>query len=381
MQTEHNILNQDSRTMQLLEDGTIDLVVTSPPYPMIEMWDELFSSLNKQISDALKSGDYRVSFELMHQELDRVWKEVYRVLKQGGIACINIGDATRTISKRFQLYANHQRIIRTFWELGFDILPLILWRKQTNAPNKFMGSGMLPTGAYVTLEHEYILIFRKNGIRKYNSKIEKANRQDSAIFWEERNIWYSDLWDFKGTRQDLTSINSNGELRKRSGAFPFELPFRLINMYSVYGDTVLDPFLGTGTTSLAALACGRDSVGFEIDRGFILGIDEKMKNPNLPTELCNYNQRRLDRHIEFVQDYIQKKGSSPKYSNKHYGVPVVTQQEKNLKLVALDKILFENEGKYTGLYYQAEIVLEKDILLSKKSEVNETPSFHQQKII
>lgn len=360
--------------MQSLEDGAIDLVVTSPPYPMIEMWDETFSSLNPQISDVLKCSDYRASFELMHMELDKVWIETYRVLSQGGIACINIGDATRTIDNRFQLFANHQRIMKTFWEIGFDVLPLILWRKQTNAPNKFMGSGMLPAGAYVTLEHEYILIFRKNGKRNFKTKNEKATRQESAIFWEERNIWYSDLWDFKGTRQDLTATNGNGELRKRSGAYPFALPFRLINMYSAYGDTVLDPFLGTGTTALAALASGRDSVGFEIDRGFALSVDEKVKNTKLSTELKKYNQKRLDDHLAFVEEFIQKKGHPPKYQNNHYGFPVVTQQEKQLRLATLNTIIFEREGIFKGCYSESDMVDNSMLLLNEVETVNANSS-------
>ena len=103
---------------------------------------------------------------------------------------------------------------------------------------------MYPGGAYVTLEHEYILILRKNGKRKFTTQPEKQNRRESAYFWEERNIWFSDIWDLKGIRQDI----QQKDIRTRSAAFPFELAYRLINMYSVFGDTILDPFLGTGTT-------------------------------------------------------------------------------------------------------------------------------------
>jgi DNA modification methylase len=205
---------------------------------MIEMWDELFAQLNPDISEFLKNGDYSNAFESMHKILDEVWHELFRVMKSGAFACINIGDATRTVKKRFQLFANHSRIQQKCFDIGFDVLPVILWRKQTNAPNKFMGSGMLPAGAYVTLEHEYILIFRKGNKRVFVSAEEKHNRMQSSYFWEERNTWFSDLWDFKGTRQDI----NDQELRNRSAAYPFLLPFRLINMYSVFGDTVLDPF-------------------------------------------------------------------------------------------------------------------------------------------
>jgi len=215
--------------MKDIGDDSIDLVVTSPPYPMIEMWDGLFSSLSPACADGLKLGDGNAAFEAMHLELDLVWRELYRVLKPGAFACINIGDATRTIGDRFRLYPNHSRIVSRFHRLGFDCLPVILWRKQTNAPNKFMGSGMLAAGAYVTLEHEYVLVFRKDAKRQFSTNAEKSARMRSAFFWEERNKWFSDVWDFKGTVQGL----KHGDLRSRSGAYPLELAYRLINMYSL----------------------------------------------------------------------------------------------------------------------------------------------------
>ena len=178
MQTEHRFIFQDCETDQI-NDQSIQLVVTSP-YPMIEMWTDSLVLTGR--SDLHCKGDYHASFELMHRELEKVWKELYRVLQPGGFACINIGDATRSVGAKFQLFPNHYRILQTFWELGFDVLPLILWRKQTNAPTKFMGSGMLPAGAYVTLEHEYILIFRKGNKRVFQNEKEKTNRRESAFF-------------------------------------------------------------------------------------------------------------------------------------------------------------------------------------------------------
>lgn len=159
--------------MKELPAESVDLIVTSPPYPMIEMWDEIFSDLNPLISEALNKLAGMQAYALMHQELDSVWDEVYRVLKEGRFVCINIGDATRTINGDFQLYTNHSRINNYLQQLGFSSLPAILWRKQANAPNKFMGSGMLPAGAYVTLEHEYILIARKGSKREFNKADEK----------------------------------------------------------------------------------------------------------------------------------------------------------------------------------------------------------------
>ena len=131
------------------------------------MWDEIFTQQSKRISSCLSTSRGGEAFQLMHEVLDRAWGESYRVLKNGGIACINIGDATRTLNGDFQLYSNHSRILNHCLDLGFAALPDILWRKPTNAPTKFMGSGMLPVGAYVTYEHEYILVLRKGTRRQF----------------------------------------------------------------------------------------------------------------------------------------------------------------------------------------------------------------------
>ncbi len=332
--TNHRLLFANAQNMDFIPDESIQLVVTSPPYPMIEMWDEMFSCQNHEIKKALEGFEGNVAFELMHQDLDKVWKECHRVLQPGGFACINIGDATRTLGNRFKLYSNHFRILQYCHQIGFDTLPVILWRKQTNAPNKFMGSGMLP-GAYITLEHEYILILRKGNKREFKTEPDKENRQKSAFFWEERNIWFSDLWDFKGIKQGL-----NGRTRKRSAAYPFELAYRLINMYSVKGDTVLDPFIGTGTTTLAAISSERNSFGIELDHHF---KDEILSSIRSACEYLNpYIQERLDRHLSFVELYQAEK-KDMKYHNERHGFPVMTKQEVKLELNFIKEICLEQD--------------------------------------
>jgi len=114
MITLHQIYFQDSRHMKALGSESVDLVVTSPPYPMIEMWDALFAGQDAEIDLALKKGDGLSAFEKMHAVLDGVWDEVWRILKKGGIACINVGDAARTVNRRFMLYPNHSRIMSQF---------------------------------------------------------------------------------------------------------------------------------------------------------------------------------------------------------------------------------------------------------------------------
>ena len=331
MLTTHRIQVGPAQRMGDVPDGSIALTVTSPPYPMIEMWDESFGGQNEAITAALQASDGPRAFDLMHVELEKVWAEVTRVTMPGGFACVNIGDATRTLGGEFQLFPNHARVVQFFLKNGFINLPNVLWRKPTNAPNKFMGSGMLPAGAYVTLEHEYILIFRKGGKRVFKTETDKRNRQESAFFWEERNQWFSDLWEFRGTGQKLTLAAG----RDRSGAFPFELPYRLVNMYSVKGDTVLDPFAGTGTTALAAMAAGRNSVGYELDESLLPTIREMLSDERIrPLNLLI--RERLQAHARFVDERAER--TEFKHVNAFYGFPVMTSQEISLRLPFLRSI-------------------------------------------
>lgn len=347
MKTRHQVLFADARNLSAIPSRSVHLVVTSPPYPMIEMWDPVFSRANPAIARALEEEDGWAAFEKMHRVLDPVWKEVHRVLVPGGIACVNIGDATRTVGEAFGLYPNHARILTRLRKLGFTPLPVILWRKQTNAPNKFMGSGMLPAGAYVTLEHEHVLIARKGGKRAFVDDGAKRLRRESAFFWEERNQWFSDVWfDLKGTRQLLLEK----EIRGRSGAFPFELPYRLISMFSLKGDTVLDPFIGTGTTMLAAMAAARSSIGFELEREF-----EKVIAAQAEAAVEVGRARiaeRLEAHAEFVRARSEKKGSFL-HRNLHYGFPVVTGQEKELLLSEPTTVRRIGEGEFEVNYRDA----------------------------
>lgn len=364
MNTTHKIVFENSKNMGFIPSESVDLMITSPSYPMIEMWDEHFNNQNPEIKEALLSGKGRLAFELMNVELDKVWDEVYRVLKEGGIACINIGDATRKLDSKFQLYPSHARILNHCLDIGFDVLPEILWRKPTNAPNKFMGSGMLPPSAYVTLEHEYILVLRKGGLRKFKTLEEKINRQQSAFFWEERNLWFSDIWtDLKGISQKL----NYEKVRNRSAAYPFELAYRLTNMFSVKGDTVLDPFFGTGTTTYAAIASCRNSIGFEIDtnlKGVILSRVNDIKD-----FANNYMRERLKRHLDFVADRTKEKGPL-KYKNINYGFPVMTKQEQELILYGIESFYKSSENTFEAIYKekpQEEIYMRGASLLVAKN--------------
>jgi len=337
METQHRVVVDDSRQLDRVEDDAVDLVVTSPPYPMIEMWDDVFAGLDRSIGDALDAGDGQRAFELMHGELDEVWSEVERVLVDGGIACINVGDATRTVDGSFRVYQNHSRIIDAFEERGFEPLPEILWRKPVNSGAKFMGSGMVPPNAYVTLEHEYVLVFR-NGTRSRRFEPGAGRRYEAAYFWEERNRWFSDVWtDITGELQSL----DRGDLRERSAAYPFEVPYRLISMYSVYGDTVLDPFWGTGTTSLAALVAGRSSIGYELEAEFAKVFDERVAEAR---ELSrDVIRKRLDDHRAFVNGR-REAGDGFEYEAENYEFPVTTKQERAIRFYSVESVDGTDEG-------------------------------------
>ena len=268
--------------MSELEDDSVQLMVTSPPYPMIAMWDELFCKADPKIAELFqklnaKGGDQTVReiYNAMHNYLSEVWAETYRVLVDGGITCINIGDATRTINGKFQLYPNHSRITEVCEKIGFTTLPYILWKKTTNKPmykgkGAFLGSGFLPPNAYVTLDCEFILLFRKGKLRKFPPK--DALRYESIFTKKERDEWFSQIWSLKGTRQTVT------DLERRTAAYPEEIAHRLIRMFSVKGELVLDPFLGSGTTTKIAIQNERNSIGYEIDPNMLSILTKKTDN-------------------------------------------------------------------------------------------------------
>lgn len=340
-----------SQKMGCIEDESVDLVVTSPPYPMIEMWDNIMSLQNLLIKEAL-SDNPSDAFEMMHQELDKVWRECYRILKDGGMMCINIGDATRTINKQFQLYNNHTRIVDACLSIGFTNLPNIIWRKQTNAPNKFMGSGMLPCGAYVTLEHEWILVFRKGGKRDYKQANDKQLRRQSSFLGEERNKWFSDLWEIKGVKQHI----SNSQTRERNASYPIEIPYRLINMYSQQGDTMLDPFLGMGTTTIAAMMSQRNSIGVEIDANLLPSIIENIDG--ISTKMVNDTiYQRYINHLAFVKE-MESLGKDVKYYNEALKCKVMTSQETDMKFHYLQSISKCPKGPIT---YECNYLYDKSV--------------------
>ena len=282
MQTHHRIIIGNSKEMSELANGSVQLMVTSPPYPMIKMWDELFCKVDPKIAKLWSklnadSGELvvRQIYDAMHENLAKVWQETYRVLVAGGIACINVGDATRSINGKFQLFPNHARIMEICEKIGFTTLPYILWKKPTTKPmykgkGAFLGSGFLPPNAYVTLDCEFILLFRKGNLRKFPPNDKK--RYSSAFNKKQRDEWFSQIWNLKGICQ------TTYELERRTAAYPEDIPERIIKMFSIKGELVLDPFLGAGTTTKIAMQNERSSIGYEVDANLLPIILKKTTN-------------------------------------------------------------------------------------------------------
>jgi len=245
----------DSRAMPELADNSIHLMITSPPYYHIKDY-----GIPGQIGYGQSLHEYLV-------DLARVWAEVARVLAPGGRACVNIGDQFARAAQfgRYKVIPLHAEVIAAFERAGLDYMGSIIWRKKTTMRTTggavVMGSYPYPPNGMVEIDYEFILIFKKPGRRK----IPKELKERARLTKEEWKSLFSGHWEFPGERK-----------RGHEAPFPLELPVRLIKMFSVPGDLVLDPFLGTGTTALAALSLGRRFVGYELNSDYVDLMKEKL---------------------------------------------------------------------------------------------------------
>lgn len=270
---------ESSTWMEDIENDSVELVVTSPPYPGIEMWDELGS------------------WEEIMSTIYLVVSECQRVVVDGGIICINIGDAPRTTDDGFRVYPNHAWLMVFSDLIGLTPMTPIHWKKPTNKPNSFLGSGFEPPNAYVMLDIEHILVFRNGDKRKTDRLLRRA----SAYTKEERDTWFSQEWNIKGEKQDGRAT------------FPPEIPYRLIRMFSLLGDTVLDPFSGTGTTLQIAQALGRDAIGYDNNPDREEDIVESIsRDVDIDTVLSNLI-RHEKRGLLGVDSFLSTSGSLINY--------------------------------------------------------------------
>lgn len=254
--TKHTIINGDSRQMNELKDESVHLITTSPPY-----WQLKDYGTENQIG-------FHDDYETYINHLNLTWQECFRVLHKGCRLCINIGDqfARSTYYGRYKIIPIHTEIIKFCEMIGFDFMGQIIWQKattmNTSGGASIMGSYPNPRNGIVKLDFEYILLFKKQGNAPKPTKEQKEN---SVMTNEEWNTYFNGHWYFSGAKQD-----------KHLAMFPEELPHRLIKMFSFPGETVLDPFMGSGTTALAARNLNRNSIGYEINPDFVSIIKEKI---------------------------------------------------------------------------------------------------------
>ena len=255
--TNPNIIISDSRRMDELKDESIHLIITSPPYWQL-----------KDYGNGSQIG-FNDSYEDYINNLNLVWKECYRVLHKGCRLCINIGDqfARSVYYGRYKIIPIRTEIIKFCETIGFDYMGAVIWQKVTTCNTTggatIMGSFPYPRNGIIKLDYEFILIFKKLG---NPPKVTREIKEQSKLTKDEWNEYFYGHWNFSGEKQD-----------KHLAMFPEELPKRLIKMFSFVGDTVLDPFLGSGTTCLAAKNLNRNSIGYEINQDFLPIIKAKVK--------------------------------------------------------------------------------------------------------
>ncbi|WP_299286761.1 DNA methyltransferase [uncultured Mucilaginibacter sp.] len=268
-----------------IADQTVHLAITSPPY-----WQLKDYGTDTQIG-------YHHSYEDYINNLNLVWKECYRVLHNGCRLCVNIGDqfARAVYYGRYKVIPIREEIIKFCENVGFDYMGAIIWQKVTTSNTTGggvqMGSYPYPRNGILKIDYEFILVFKKLGDAP---KPTKEQKELSKMTNEEWNTNFASHWNFAGARQN-----------NHIAMFPEELPKRLIKMFSFVGETVLDPFAGSGTTSLAAKKLDRNSVGYEINAEFIPIIQEKLGSQQTDMDGTSYKFIKQKSIVDFDAE-IQK---------------------------------------------------------------------------
>jgi DNA modification methylase len=251
--TEHVLHLGDARNLDWISDESVHLVVTSPPYFNLKQYNEYQGQLGNL-----------TELEQFLDELDAVWRHCYRVLVPGGRLVCNIGDVCiprRKNAGRHRVVPLHAYISVRTQALGFDYLTPILWHKIANAAfeadrnfGSFLGKPYEPN-AIIKNDMEYILLLRKHGAYRSPTPDQRAM---SRLSREEQKAWFRLVWaDIRGE-----------STRSHPAPFPVELAYRLVRMFSFTGDTVLDPFAGTGSTTLACISANRNSILNELDPAY-----------------------------------------------------------------------------------------------------------------
>lgn len=354
--TEHKIVFGDSRSLNQLKEKSVQLIVTSPPY-----WQLKDYGTDRQIG-------FNDSYEDYINNLNLVWKECHRVLTDGCRMCINIGDqfARSVYYGRYKVIPIRTEIIRFCESLGMDYMGAIIWQKtttmNTSGGGAIMGSYPYPRNGILKIDYEFILIFKKLGDAPKPTLLQK---EQSILTREEWGQYFASHWNFTGVKQ-------TGHI----AMFPEELPKRLIKMFTFVGETVFDPFAGSGTTSLAAKNLGRNSVGYEINKDFAPIMKAKLSSDQI--DLFN------DSNIRFIEDSESK---LPDFDQLSY---VFHDPHKLDKKVDVKKLNFgskidQSNSKREDMFPVKEVLSPERILLGnglivKFLGIKENPDFSKEAI-
>jgi len=326
----HKIIIGDARDMSMIDDASVQLVVTSPPY-----W---------QLKDYGKGGQigYNDTYQEYINHLNIVWLETFRVLKPGCRLCINIGDqfARALFYGRYKVIPIRTEIIKFCEFIGFDYMGAIIWQKITTTHTTggavVMGSYPYPRNGILKIDYEFILIFKKPGTAE---KPDKKFKAQSKLTLKEWNEYFRGHWKFPGEKQ-----------KNHQAVFPLELPNRLIRMFSFVGDTVLDPFLGSGTTAVSARNLNRNSLGIEINEKFIPAIKKRMEfyEPNI----------FFDLEISFAENQSDEQDLDKKINK----LPCVFKDPKQITRSKIFSEPGEQKEKKTAAYYTVKQVIAGDLV-------------------
>lgn len=338
MKTHHKIIIGDSRQMHKLIDQSVHLIITSPPY-----WQLKDYGTTNQIG-------FNDSYENYINNLNLVWKECFRTLHDGCRLCINIGDqfARAVYYGRYKVIPIREEIIKFCENIGFDYMGAIIWQKVTTSNSTGggvqMGSYPYPRNGIIKLDYEFILIFKKPGD---SPKPSKEQKESSIMTSEEWNTFFAGHWNFAGVRQ-------NGHL----AMFPEELPIRLIKMFSFTGETILDPFAGSGTTSLAARNLGRNSVSYEINPEFLPIIKNKLDVYQKDFEATTY-------------EFIEQLNKNIDYNSEIQKLPYIFKDPHTLdKKIDVKKLQFGSKIDNNSLFEREKLFTIKDVLSPEKLKLN-----------
>lgn len=324
--TDHKIIFGDSRSLNQIKDKSVQLIITSPPY-----WQLKDYGTENQIG-------FNDSYEEYINNLNLVWKECNRVLADGCRLCINIGDqfARSVYYGRYKIIPIRTEIIRFCESLGMDYMGAIIWQKattmNTSGGGAIMGSFPYPRNGILKMDYEFILIFKKLGTPL---KVTLEQKQASIMTKDEWNEYFSSHWNFNGVKQF-------GHI----AMFPEELPKRLIKMFSFAGETVLDPFAGSGTTSLAAMKLGRNSISYEINNEFLPLIKEKLSTTDTSNCIVQFMQ---DSVVNYSLSSLPYLFSDPHKMDKkidvkklHFGSKIDGTEVKKEELFSVKEVISPN---------------------------------------